>query len=168
MTRLSGRRGDGRGVSPVIGVVLMVAVTVILAAVIGTYVLDLGTAAGTTSPTASLAVTANPTADTLTVEHRGGDAIDAARTRVVLVNGSDGARLVWSPAPGGALLTVGGEVTVDVAGGAETIDWDGDGNPEYPDSPTGAAQGIRPDVEYTLWLIDSRSERVFLEATVRA
>jgi flagellin-like protein len=31
-----------RGVSPVVGVILMVAITVILAAVIGTFVLDLG------------------------------------------------------------------------------------------------------------------------------
>jgi flagellin-like protein len=33
---------DSRGVSPVVGVILMVAITVILAAVIGTFVLDLG------------------------------------------------------------------------------------------------------------------------------
>ena len=34
--------GDNRGVSPVIGVILMVAITVILAAVIGAFVLNLG------------------------------------------------------------------------------------------------------------------------------
>jgi len=34
--------GEDRGVSPVIGVILMVAITVILAAVIGTFVLNLG------------------------------------------------------------------------------------------------------------------------------
>jgi flagellin-like protein len=34
--------GDDRAVSPVIGVILMVAITVILAAVIGTFVLNLG------------------------------------------------------------------------------------------------------------------------------
>ena len=33
---------EDRGVSPVVGVILMVAITVILAAVIGTFVLDLG------------------------------------------------------------------------------------------------------------------------------
>jgi flagellin-like protein len=35
-------RQDDKGVSPVIGVILMVAITVILAAVIGTFVLNLG------------------------------------------------------------------------------------------------------------------------------
>jgi flagellin-like protein len=34
--------GEDRGVSPVIGVILMVAITVILAAVIGAFVLGLG------------------------------------------------------------------------------------------------------------------------------
>lgn len=34
--------GNNRAVSPVVGVILMVAITVILAAVIGTFVLDLG------------------------------------------------------------------------------------------------------------------------------
>ena len=37
---------DERAVSPVIGVILMVAITVILAAVIGTFVLDLGNDVG--------------------------------------------------------------------------------------------------------------------------
>jgi len=41
------RRGDA--VSPVIGVILMVAITVILAAVIGTFVLGLGESVGSTS-----------------------------------------------------------------------------------------------------------------------
>lgn len=36
------KTGDSRAVSPVIGVILMVAITVILAAVIGTFVLGLG------------------------------------------------------------------------------------------------------------------------------
>jgi len=38
--------GDDRAVSPVIGVILMVAITVILAAVIGTFVLGLGDSLG--------------------------------------------------------------------------------------------------------------------------
>ncbi len=38
----SAREADDRAVSPVIGVILMVAITVLLAAVIGTFVFDLG------------------------------------------------------------------------------------------------------------------------------
>jgi len=42
MQKLKAIFSDDRGVSPVIGVILMVAITVILAAVIGTFVLGLG------------------------------------------------------------------------------------------------------------------------------
>jgi len=44
-------------VSPVIGVILMVAITVILAAVIGTFVLGLGDQVQNTTPRASLGLT---------------------------------------------------------------------------------------------------------------
>jgi flagellin-like protein len=44
---------DDRAVSPVIGVILMVAITVILAAVIGTFVLGLGDQLGDTAPSSS-------------------------------------------------------------------------------------------------------------------
>jgi flagellin-like protein len=47
---------EDRAVSPVIGVILMVAITVILAAVIGTFVLGLGDQLGDTAPQASFDV----------------------------------------------------------------------------------------------------------------
>ena len=51
--------GDDRAVSPVIGVILMVAITVILAAVIGTFVLGLGDSVQT-NVQAGASVSANP------------------------------------------------------------------------------------------------------------
>ena len=65
-------------VSPVIGVILMVAITVILAAVIATFVLGLGDSLSNTAPQASFSFDyddASP--DTLTITHDGGDAIEA-------------------------------------------------------------------------------------------
>lgn len=47
---------DDRAVSPVIGVILMVAITVILAAVIGTFVLGLGDQLNDAAPQASFTV----------------------------------------------------------------------------------------------------------------
>lgn len=47
---------DDRAVSPVIGVILMVAITVILAAVIGSFVLGLGNSVQQTAPNAKLPV----------------------------------------------------------------------------------------------------------------
>ena len=79
---------DDRGVSPVIGVILMVAITVILAAVIGTFVLGLGDSVGDNQPAAQLSVDLNQTGENLTIEHGGGDSIDSEALRVV-VTGPD-------------------------------------------------------------------------------
>jgi len=52
---------DDRAVSPVIGVILMVAITVILAAVIGTFVLGLGQNVGNQPPQASFSCNSTST-----------------------------------------------------------------------------------------------------------
>jgi len=58
---------DDRAVSPVIGVILMVAITVILAAVIGTFVLGLGDQVQSTTPQASFGF--DQTTETVTHEN---------------------------------------------------------------------------------------------------
>ena len=162
----------GRGVSPVIGVVLMVAITVVLSAVIGTYVLDVGVRSGEPAPTASLVVDAEPAANLLRLEHRGGDGLDASRTRIVLVNGSSGSRLAWPAASRPVILSAGhaANLTLDADGGTgdETVDWDGDGTTEYVGDGADDVSGVRPGVTYTIQLVDTDSQRVFFETTVRA
>lgn len=79
---------DDRGVSPVIGVILMVAITVILAAVIGTFVLGLGDSIGDNQPTAQLSVDLDQDAGNLTIEHDGGDSI-SSETLTVIVTADD-------------------------------------------------------------------------------
>ena len=64
--------GDDRAVSPVIGVILMVAITVILAAVIGTFVLNLG---DSVSQNATAGVTYNADTDTVTVNNLGSNTV---------------------------------------------------------------------------------------------
>jgi len=82
---------DDRAVSPVIGVILMVAITVILAAVIGTFVLGLGDQVQSTTPQASFGFdtgSANTSgAYNVTVTHETGDSIQATDLNVS-VNGS--------------------------------------------------------------------------------
>ena len=73
---------DDRAVSPVIGVILMVAITVILAAVIGTFVLGLGDSLGDNQPTAQLSVSDGN--NEILIEHNGGDRIDAGDLRVIV------------------------------------------------------------------------------------
>jgi flagellin-like protein len=71
---------EKRAVSPVIGVILMVAITVILAAVIGTFVLGLGDQVGDNAPQAQFTFDQNKTAGqtdaALTITHDGGDSIE--------------------------------------------------------------------------------------------
>ena len=79
---------DDSAVSPVIGVILMVAITVILAAVIGTFVLNLGGSVSQTTPQASFGFDYNTTSDSVIVTHETGDTIDAdSNTLKVTVEG---------------------------------------------------------------------------------
>ena len=74
---------EERGVSPVIGVILMVAVTVILAAVIGAFVLDLGDDASSTAPQAQFSYDFDDQTNA-TIIHTSGDDIDSDTIRVTL------------------------------------------------------------------------------------
>ncbi|WP_142986407.1 type IV pilin [Halorubrum cibi] len=80
---------DDRAVSPVIGVILMVAITVILAAVIGTFVLGLGDSLGDSQPTAQLEVSLDETNNQTVIEHGGGDPIESDTLRVIVSSGNN-------------------------------------------------------------------------------
>jgi len=83
---------DDRAVSPVIGVILMVAITVILAAVIGTFVLGLGYSLSDTSPQASLGINDAPNnydssvdgQEAFRINHNGGDDLVGQDIRIVI------------------------------------------------------------------------------------
>ena len=77
---------EERAVSPVIGVILMVAITVILAAVIGTFVL--GIAPGDDpAPSAQISIQGDAGHANVTLHHNGGDTLTMG-DHSVLVNGS--------------------------------------------------------------------------------
>jgi flagellin-like protein len=83
---------DDGAVSPVIGVILMVAITVILAAVIGTFVLGLGDRVTEASPTASVTfdqVGEAGTDATVKVSHDGGDSLKVSQIDITATD-SDG------------------------------------------------------------------------------
>jgi len=75
---------EDRAVSPVIGVILMVAITVILAAVIGTFVLGLGDQVSDNAPQASFSFDfssngngfTGESADVVNITHEGGETIE--------------------------------------------------------------------------------------------
>lgn len=84
MNLKSAFESDDRAVSPVIGVILMVAITVILAAVIGTFVLGLGDSLGDSQPTAQFSVDFDSSTNNTTIEHSGGDQIDSDELEVIV------------------------------------------------------------------------------------
>jgi len=79
--------GDNRGVSPVIGVILMVAITVILAAVIGTFVLGLGDSLEQ-APQAQLDAEVDDSGN-LDISHNGGDSIAETELRITVEDETD-------------------------------------------------------------------------------
>jgi len=83
ISKLKAVLDDDRGVSPVIGVILMVAITVILAAVIGTFVLGLGDSLEQ-APQAQLDAEYDSTNDEVDISHNGGDSIPEADLLVVV------------------------------------------------------------------------------------
>lgn len=90
------RKEEG-AVSPVIGVILMVAITVILAAVIGAFVFGMGTPEKT--PIANIVIaSADQSALTVILEHRGGDALLMEDVKIVTKGGGMGTGQVISPA----------------------------------------------------------------------
>jgi flagellin-like protein len=122
---------DDDAVSPVIGVILMVAITVILAAVIATFVLGLGESVSETAPQANFATDYNAGANTipddsswgndqspgdgaLTITHTGGDRIAAEN---LFVSGGVDGRFSWADADGfgsGSDISAGDSVDYQV------------------------------------------------------
>jgi len=120
-------------VSPVIGVILMVAITVILAAIIGAFVLDIGQTQES-PPTATFEWENKPDSSstgnhTVTLSHDGGDSIDASTNLEVTFsatsNGNSPATVsgdyttgdtIWA---GGAAS--GGDDEIQTSGSAELI-----------------------------------------------
>lgn len=99
MTDNQGARGTARAVSPVIGIILMIAITVLLAAVTGVFVVNMGNEADAVGPTASLSVT-DAAADIddartqfVIIEHQSGDAIEASTLKITVRYASNQTRV---------------------------------------------------------------------------
>jgi flagellin-like protein len=93
---------DDNAVSPVIGVILMVAITVILAAVIGTFVLGLGGGLDNDAPQMSFDFRYDNSGpgDELEVTFEAGNPVDAERLSLVVTGSSnDGTYEFAGPTP---------------------------------------------------------------------
>ncbi|EMA00359.1 type IV pilin [Haloferax denitrificans] len=124
---------DDDAVSPVIGVILMVAITVILAAVIGTFVLGLGEQTAT-APQASFSFDYNQSsADYLNITHESGGAIDSDQLNITTGvsiygtaeagSGNASESRTWTGLNGDTQtdVTAGTSVTILPSGASETL-----------------------------------------------
>ena len=107
---------EDRAVSPVIGVILMVAITVILAAVIGTFVLGLGDQVSESAPQASFSF--DFTADNVTITHEGGESLDPNN---IGITGSESGDLTATGTGFSDPISAGDSATFDDSGGGGTI-----------------------------------------------
>lgn len=177
---------DQRGVSPVIGVILMVAITVILAAVIGTFVLGLGDSleqapqaqidaedGGDSSPISTHPDASDAyTNDSVVISHDGGDEIASGDYRVVvttpngesydLVNESTDAATIQD-----VTVTSGsageGDLSVDSAPGDFSV---GDTFAVTVEGQDDGGSEVAYDGEWEVQIIHIPSESVLLDETV--
>ncbi|PSP83142.1 type IV pilin [Halobacteriales archaeon QS_6_64_34] len=105
---------DDNAVSPVIGVILMVAITVILAAVIASFVLGLGDSAGDAAP--QFSIECDTSNDEIT--HTGGDTLSNPSDFDLLNAGSGSIDTSQSEITAGDQINDGGSIDGD-----EQIRW---------------------------------------------
>jgi flagellin-like protein len=111
---------DDDAVSPVIGVILMVAITVILAAVIASFVLGLGDSTTDSAPQASFGWEYDGDTNIVTVSHESGASIEAEQLVFRGDNFGSGGDVNspgqdWTQAPGvGTGSNVNAGMTIDV------------------------------------------------------
>ncbi|MFB6082220.1 MAG: type IV pilin [Halanaeroarchaeum sp.] len=155
---------DTRAVSPVIGVILMVAITVILAAVIGTFVLGLGQNVSTATPQAQLTLSAD--SNNITINHQGGDPIPAGEIKITVSNSSNGEIAVFNPATDATQeLTVGDAGVLYMTNSSvATLHW-----PTYV--PSGNANNsvgeLTTGTPYTVTIVHEPSDQLLLERQIR-
>jgi len=164
---LLGNDDEERAVSPVIGVILMVAITVILAAVIGAFVLQLGDSVSQTAPQASIGVDDTTVTDNeIVLRHSGGDTIEWDETNLI-VEKEDGASVAWDGSASGAFETAD-EVYVSTKNASDS------GNATIKTGPGSVAPAdgsssfnFTADERITITMIDRQSGEIIFEREIR-
>jgi len=168
---------EDRGVSPVIGVILMVAITVILAAVIGAFVLQIGGDLGESAPQASISISdTNADADTIELRHGGGDTIEWDETRLVVEHDDD--TLQWN-SPNDDSFATSDRVTINTSNADGDVDGIDEGVEEEDEIATlntstqttvednDRRSPLDADNRVTVTMIDRPSGEIIFERTVR-
>lgn len=140
---------DDSAVSPVIGVILMVAITVILAAVIASFVLGLGDQG---EPAPQPTIESSTSTDELQIDVTGGDDVDAGVTTLKFETGSDSIEvdLDAQDASGNQIiqeLSAGDTITIDTNNDVVEINGDQVASGDITGDPTNLANPADNDWE---------------------
>ena len=137
---------DHEAVSPVIGVILMVAITVILAAVIASFVFGMG--GDLNRPPPSVSISAKSLHTDIIVSHDGGELLKGTEWKISVV--PEGAPPLYLTSTAGDNLNVGQQITFSkyVNGAEDAYNFSGTTNSWEYSTTTGTAftSGSRYDV----------------------
>jgi len=137
---------EEKGVSPVIGVILVVAITVVLAAVVGTFALGLGESQDTAPQSSWKTDYTDGSPDTLELSHESGDAMESDRLFVVVSGASSGngktsvdTLVTESEVSSGSTIVIddtnfGG--SLDLSGATVRLVWEDEDTDDQADSAT--------------------------------
>jgi len=155
-------------VSPVIGVILMVAITVILAAVIAAFVFNIGGTQQKTPVVSLTAVSASSSTGNITINHAGGDAVDLNRVKAIIEQGTSRSTISLLNGTGVQYLYAGDKLVIQQKGnGNNTVAVNGVGVavPSYASGNTNLtlASGV-----VTITLIDTTSSQQIASITASA
>jgi len=167
---LLGNDDDERAVSPVIGVILMVAITVILAAVIGAFVLQLGDSVSQTAPQASIGVDSITADDNeIVLRHSGGDTVEWDETQLIVEKEGAANNLEWAGTGSGA-FSPADEATIitDDETNATLTNATLTTNGTTIDEDSANAFALTSDDRVTITLIDQSSGEIIFEREIRA
>ncbi|KAF5419609.1 MAG: flagellin (archaellin), FlaG/FlaF family [Candidatus Methanocomedens sp.] len=153
---------DEEAVSPVIGVILMVAITVILAAVIAAFVFGMGGSLKEAPPSVSLIASSNAATSgpDIIIEHSGGDQLLGSEWKISVVATGNNTAYVFSQTGddftvGGQLLMQNYETTEDLVTGFP--DW------TYSDS---SGDALEKGSKYDVKIVHIPSNSLVLDTVV--
>lgn len=142
--------------SPVLGVLVMVGVTVLFVAVLGTFAFGMSFGSITT-PQATMSTQLNVPNDQIQITHIGGDSLPSDRTQIVVENESNGQRMVFGPAPDAGTFEVGQSVVISTTSGS-IEGWNlGLGNRTFE---------LRQGMTYTISIMDTNSESIIYRTSL--
>lgn len=142
--------------SPVLGVLVMVAVTVLFVAVLGVFSFGF-TLDSFSSPQVSMSTELNVPNDQIRITQIGGDSLSVETTRVVVVNESGGQQLEFHSVDGTEPFRVGESMVIVTTTGSL------DGWVLEPGSQTFTLQG---GTTYTIGIVDTRSDTLLYRTSL--